>query len=123
MGRTQRLGLDSVLVTLPDYDLTKSDHSRAITAFACLVAVLLAIWPLIRYGPAQVRYDPTLAIYTITFMGIAWYTYYQRRTLQEQRSALEYAMHHDQDVRERAELEARGTLANRRANLATAVLT
>ena len=56
-------------------------------------------------------------------MGIAWYTYYQRRTLQEQRSALEYAMHHDRDVEERIESDARGTLANRRANLATAVLT
>lgn len=103
--------------------MSKSDHSKAITAFACLVAVFLAVWPLIQYGPAQVSYDPTLAIYTITFMGIAWYTYFQRRTLQEQRSALEYAMGHDQDVRERTESDARATLANRRANLATAVLT
>lgn len=103
--------------------MSKTDHSKAITALACLVAVALAAGPLLLYGPTQVKYDPTLAIYTITFMGIAWYTYYQRRTLQEQRSALEYAVRHDKDVRERAESDTRATLANRRANLATAVLT
>jgi hypothetical protein len=99
------------------------DRAKVVTALACAAAVALAIWPAFVYGIQRVSYDPTLAIYTITFMGIAWYTYYQRRTLQEQRSALVYAMSHDKVVREQVESDARATLANRRANLATAVLT
>lgn len=101
----------------------EADYSKGVTALACVAAIILAIWPMIVYGPAHVSYDPTLAIYTITFMGIAWYTYYQRRTLQEQRSTLAYAMQHDELLREQTESDARATLANRRANLATAVLT
>ena len=101
----------------------KKDYSKGITFFACAAAVVLAALPLALNGPSHVTYDPTLSIYTVTFMGIAWYTYYQRRTLEEQRSALAYTRSHDTLVREQTEADIQSSRSNQRANLATAILT
>ena len=70
-----------------------------VTTFACVVAVLLAIAPAVGARWRSATYDPVLAIYTVTFMGVAWYTFFQRRTLRAQERALEYARAHDQQAR------------------------
>jgi hypothetical protein len=98
-----------------------ADHSGLITVAVCVVAVVLAIWPAFSRH-SHVVYDPSLAIYTVTFMGIAAYTFYQRRTLIAQENALEYAKEHDRLVRQQAEADAAYMLKTRRANLATALL-
>jgi len=101
----------------------RADYSKPLTIFACVGAVLLAIWPVFLYGREGVVYDPSLVIYTITFMGIAAYTFYQRQTLRAQESGLEYSKEHNTRLREQAEADASAALSIRRANLSTALLT
>jgi len=101
----------------------REDNSAAVTVVVCVVAGLLAIAPVFIYGRKHVEYDPTLAIYTVTFMGIAAYTFFQRKTLLAQSAALTYAREHDLRLRKEAEADTSKALETRRANLATALLT
>jgi predicted nucleotidyltransferase len=90
-----------------------------LTGFACVTAIVLAVWPSLR-GPAD--YDPQTAILTVTFIGGAILAYYARLTLMAQTEGLSYAQQHDRDTRDSQERKDQEDLARRRAALATAVL-
>jgi hypothetical protein len=101
---------------------SKHDAAFGLTVFASVVAFFLAIGRGIFPNGRVIQYDASLAIYTVTFMGVAWYTYYQRRTLLAQESALEYARWQYRDERRQTQQVFDNERQTRTRGVSTAVL-
>lgn len=112
---------DSTLEQAPTFPST--DYvALGVTAGACLIAIGLAIGPGWAPHGRVIRYDASLAIYAVTFMGVAWYTYYQRRTLLAQENALRYTRWQYRDERGQERQLRENQRKTRTSNLSTAVL-
>lgn len=92
------------------------------TLVASVIAILLATLPAMISNGGPVRYDAPTAIYTITFIGIAFYTYSQWCTLSAQRDALETSNWQNDYDRRRSDQASKEARHVRGASIATAAL-
>jgi hypothetical protein len=93
--------------------------ARIVTGAACAVALVLAVAP---WWFTNGRYDPTIAMLMISFMGVAWYTYYQRQTLLSQGHALAMAQWRYEAEGRRAQRQREHDRHLLAARISTAVL-